>query len=104
MLILNQTPYDRISDANGQPYFVWDRRMTLADVEAGLGDTDPEVRVRFIARLMRDARPDDVFLFISAEQMADQWCRLAPLLGARAAFWEWLLATWGYLPASADAR
>lgn len=103
MLVLNQTPYDRIADARGQPYFVWDRPMTLGDLEAGLRDADPDVRVRYLARLMRDARPDDVFLFVSADQLAEDWDRVAQFLGTRRAFWQWLLTTWGYLPEPADA-
>ncbi|MFT6395708.1 MAG: hypothetical protein ACJAYU_000450 [Bradymonadia bacterium] len=103
MLILNQTPSDKITDSTGQPYFVWDQRITLEEVEDGLRNPDPDVRVRFLGRLMRDARPDDVFLFVDADQIAFDWQKVAPFLGRKREFWTWLLGVWGYLP-EPDAR
>jgi hypothetical protein len=96
--VLNQTPRERLTDARGQPYFVWDQSMTLSEFEAGLVDPDPEVRVRVLARLMRDARPDDVFLFVTPEEIVAVWDSLEPLLGRQRAFWRWLMEEWGELP------
>ncbi len=103
MPILNQTPYDQIADAAGQPYFVWDRPMMLAELESGIRHADVDVRVRYLARVMRDARPDDAFHFASAEEMAADWDRVAPLLGKQRPFWQWLLGLWGCLPETNDA-
>lgn len=103
MSTLNFTPRESLTDSSGQPYFVWDQRLTLEQFEAGLRDDDPDVRARFMARLLRDARPDDVFQFVKARDVAAAWDRVAPLLGHRRDFWAWLLERWDVLP-RADAR
>ncbi len=93
-----------MTDATGQPYFVWDQRMTLDEFERGLRDGDPDVRARYVARLMRDARPDDVFAFVSLDEIGTLWTAVAPLLGRNRPFWQWLLARWGVVAEGGDAR
>lgn len=95
---LNMTPRDQLADAAGQVYFVWDQPMTLERFESGLHSDDPAVRAHFAARLMRDARPDDVFQFIGRGYIVASWERIEPLLGKRRAFWTWLLGErWGWI-------
>lgn len=97
MIALNQTPPDKLVDASGQPYFVWDRRMTLEEFRTGLAHADVSVRARFLGRVMRDARPDDALQFATPAEMAAAWSDVAPFLGAKREFWRWLLETWGEL-------
>jgi len=44
MSALAPTPLDRLVDANGRPYFLWDEDLTLDMFRDRLIDPDPEVR------------------------------------------------------------
>jgi hypothetical protein len=55
--------------------------MTLSEFQAGLHDPDPEVRAYLMGKLMRQAKPDDVFTFVSAREIRDLWPRLERYLG-----------------------
>jgi hypothetical protein len=44
MPILNPTPPERMVDAKGRPYFLWDDEMTLDQFRARLREPDIEVR------------------------------------------------------------
>lgn len=92
--MLFPTPRERLLDAQGRPYFLWDSDMTLAAFEAGLADPDPEVRGYLMGKLMRQAKPDDVFQFVSLEAIRTHWSVLERYLGHRRAFWQWLLEGW----------
>ena len=95
MSVLNITPRERMVDARGRPYFAWDVDLTLEQFESRLADPDPVVRAYFLAKLMRQARPDDVFAFVTPAKIAGAWDLVAPKLGRTRAFWSWLLARWG---------
>jgi len=92
--MLAPTPADRLVDAQGRPYFLWDCEMTLDELRARLADPDPEVRAYLIGKLMRQAKPDDVFTFVSAREIRALWSRLERHLGKTRPFWTWLFATW----------
>ncbi len=87
-------------DAGGRPYFLWDTDMTLEDFERSLREAEPVVRAYLIGKLMRQAKPDDVLQFVSAQQMADLWPDVERYLGKSRRFWDWLLGEWdtrGYI-------
>jgi hypothetical protein len=44
MSLLAPTPPDRMVDANGRPYFLWDEDLTLDKFRVRLVDPDLEVR------------------------------------------------------------
>lgn len=81
-------------DPQGRPYFLWDEDMTLETFRERLGDPDPEVRAYFLGKLMRQAKPDDVFTFTTVEQIESQSPELDRYLGTSREFWHWLLAQW----------
>lgn len=91
---LNPTPADRLVDSQNRPYFLWDQAMDLDGFKLRLEDPDPEVRAYFLAKLMRPARPDDVFQFVTARQIAESWTAIQRHLGQSLAFWDWLLGAW----------
>jgi hypothetical protein len=92
--MLNPTPPERLVNAEGQPYFLWDSEMTLEQFRAGLQDPDPEVRAYLAGKLMRQAKPDDVFTFLSAREIRQLWPLLERYLGKKREFWTWLFETW----------
>jgi hypothetical protein len=94
MSILNTTSLDRMTDARHRPYFLWDMEMSLEDFRRSLHHDDPDVRAYFLGKLMRQAKPDDVFVFVSVAEIRDLWPGVQRYLGRSAAFWSWLLQTW----------
>ena len=87
--MLNPTPPQHLVNADGQPYFLWDSEMTLSS-------SAPASRIRtrksalLAGKLMRQAKPDDVFTFISAREI-----RLASsAIWKKREFWTWLFETW----------
>jgi hypothetical protein len=92
--MLNQTPPARLVDAAGRPYFLWDAEMTLEDFRKGLRDPDADVRGYLVGKLMRQAKPDDVFAFVSMHDIEELWPTLERYLGTSRPFWVWLLSWW----------
>ena len=93
-MLLNPTPRERLVDDRGRPYFLWDADMTLEAFEERLRDPDVEVRAYLLGKLMRQAKPDDVFGFASMDQIAELWPRLERYLGKSRPFWTFVLDWW----------
>lgn len=92
--MLNPTPPEGLTDDQGRPYFLWDCDLTLEQFERGLHDPDPEVRAYLVGKLMRQAKPDDVFLLVTPRTIRELWPRLLRYLGRTKDFWTWLFETW----------
>lgn len=93
-LVLSYTPSERLADAQDRPYFLWDCDLTMSQFREGLEDPDPEVRAYLVGKLMRQAKPDDVFLFVRPREIRDLWPKLIRYLGRTREFWSWLFETW----------
>jgi hypothetical protein len=89
------TPPEKLVDAAGRPYFLWDLDMTLAEFERRLRESDREGRAYLVGKLMRQARPDDVFTFVTVSEIVALWPAIERYLGREKAFWRWLLGYWG---------
>jgi len=87
-------PAERQIDALGRPYFLWDCDLTIEEFRARLEDPDPEVRAYLVGKLMRQAKPDDVFLYVRPREIRELWPRLFRYLGRTRDFWTWLFDTW----------
>ena len=92
--VLNPTPIDRRLDAQGRPYFLWDTDITETKFRELLAHGDHTLKSVLIAKLMRQAKPDDVFIYASEAEIRQLWPQLVPHLGRTRAFWEWLFAAW----------
>jgi hypothetical protein len=92
--MLNPTPLERRLDAQGRPYFLWDVDWTDERFRRELAQADDDVRVELIAKLMRQAKPDDVFEYVRLDDVLAVWDRLVPRLGAQRDFWVWLIGRW----------
>lgn len=92
--MLSFTPPERLTDAQNRPYFLWDCGLTLAQFRKGLEDPDADVRAYLVGKLMRQAKPDDVFLFVRPREIRELWPRLIRYLGRTREFWSWLFETW----------
>lgn len=94
MSVLCPTPREHMLDAAGRPYFLWDTDMTLERFEELLASGDPEIRAHLIGKLMRQAKPDDVFQFVGLEDIQEVWAQLRHRLGRTREFWSWWMERW----------
>lgn len=92
--MLNPTPSSKMVDQEQRPYFLWDCDLDLEQFQQRLRSSNPEVRAYFIGKLMRQAKPDDVFEFVSARTIREMWPHLEKFLGNKRDFWEWLFSVW----------
>lgn len=92
--MLSPTPREKLLDSEGRPYFLWDCDLTLEEFQERLRDPDANLRAYFVGKLMRQAKPDDVFSFVSAREIRNLWPSLERYLGRSRAFWTWLFEKW----------
>lgn len=98
MSVLCPTPREQMLDAAGRPYFLWDVDMTLERFESLLREGEPALRAHLIAKLMRQAKPDDVFQFVALSEIGAVWPTIEKRLGRTRAFWTWWMERWGVVP------
>jgi hypothetical protein len=94
MSLLAPTLPERLVDAQNRPYFLRDDNLTVDEFLERLRDPDPEVRAYFFGKLMRQAKPDDVFTFASVSEIEAQLPAIERYLGHSREFWVWLLSKW----------
>jgi hypothetical protein len=94
MSVLNPTSPERLVDARGRPYFLWDVDMTIDRFRELLRDAGQEQRAYLVGKLMRQAKPDDVFTFVSLQDIRQLFPLSRRHLGQSREFWEWLLDAW----------
>lgn len=92
--VLNPTPAARLVDQQGRPYFLWDTDLTLARFTELLRTGDLETRAWLVGKLMRQAKPDDVFGFVSLDEIRALWSDLDRHLGRSRPMWQWLMNVW----------
>ncbi len=83
-----------LNNPAGIPYFLWDEPMTVAEFKQRLKTASLPEQRRLLAKLLREARDTDVWLFTTPQEVWRRWNELSPMLGRRRAFWEWLLRFW----------
>lgn len=94
MAVLHPTPEHLLVDEAGRPYFLWDADLTLEAFRERLATGDVGTRAYLLGKLLREAKPDDVFEFTTLEDIRANWSELEPHLGRKRAFWTWLLSAW----------
>lgn len=83
-----------LDDPAAIPYFLWDEPMTVAELHGRLRSASPEEKIRLLAKLLREARDTDVWKFSSIQVVLRSWPEIAPHLGRRRGFWEFLISRW----------
>lgn len=71
--------------------FAWDRPETAATLRAKLAATTSPDWLPTVAWLMREARVEQVWEFLTLQQVADHFSELSPMLGRRRPVWEHLI-------------
>lgn len=54
------------------------------------------MRIYFLGKLLRQAKPDDALQLVTLAEIAAEWPRLAFQLGNQREFWSWLLQKKGF--------
>jgi hypothetical protein len=83
-----------LNNPSAIPYFLWDEPLTVAQLREKLTSASPPEQRRWLAKILREARDQDVWLFTTPGAVSRQWDELAPLLGRRREFWRFLLGAW----------
>lgn len=83
-----------LRDPAAVPYFLWDEPMSVAELHRRLETGSLAERTRLLAKILREAKDTEAWAFTSPEEVQRRWSELAPRLGRRRAFWEFLLNEW----------
>jgi hypothetical protein len=97
--MLNPTPADEWCDELG-------RLLCFANVEnlstwtpeqfrAALRNVHPGVRCHALAKLMEQAKPDDVLSWVDPRQLEEDWQEVQVFLAKRWEFWSWVIERLG---------
>lgn len=68
--------------------------MTLEKFRHDLNKGNEARRAYLLSKLMRQARPDDVFIFVTPARMRADWLEVERNLGKSREFRRWLLDKW----------
>ena len=71
--------------------FAWDRPESAETLRVRLATEDSSTWLQTVAWLMREARVDQVWEFLTLRQVAEAFPKVSPLLGRRRPVWEHLL-------------
>lgn len=76
------------------PYFLWDEPLTVAELKLKLASASNEERMRFLGKILREARDTDVWKFTTPQFVWENWAEIEKHLGRRRAFWRLLFERW----------
>ena len=85
---------DNMKEGHCRPYFLWDEPLTIAQLRAILQTGSEQERLTYMVKILREARYEDVWEFLTVSDIVRNWEKIAPRLGKRRAFWEFLLSRW----------
>lgn len=94
MKLLRITPADAMVDAQGRPYFLWDCDLTLGQLRDLLASGDRPTRLLMLAKVLRQARPEDALQFVTRAELVLLEPELRPQLGEQAGFWQFWCDVW----------
>ena len=83
-----------LTEEDKRPYFLWDEDLNVLQLRAKLKAGDPRQWRYYAAKIMREARYEDVWKFLSLKEVSGSWDSLRPILGRRRVFWEFLFSVW----------
>ncbi len=77
-----------------KPWFLWDMNVTETEFRSRLRHEDPDIRAQWQGRLLREARFDEVWQYVTLTELLENWSRIQRHLGRMRGFWEFLLRGW----------
>jgi hypothetical protein len=81
-----------------RPYFIWNADLTEQDVRDILAGDDDYERQRMIGHIVRNARFEDIWHYITIQDILDNWRIVRGFLWPPSLreLWTWALHVWGY--------
>jgi hypothetical protein len=84
-----------VDSPDAVPYFNWDAPVTNGEVRRALAEGTEQDRVFWIARIMREARYEDVWKYVSLrDDVLPRWLQIEPHLGRWRDKWRFLIQGW----------
>jgi hypothetical protein len=84
-----------VESPDAVPYFNWDAPVTNAEVRRAIAEGTEDDKVMWIARIMREARYEDVWRYVSLRRdVLPRWPRIEPHLGRWRDKWRFLVEGW----------
>ncbi len=77
-----------------KPWFLWDMDVTEDEFRARLRHQNLDIRAQWQGRLLREARFEEVWQYVTLSELLENWPRIQRHLGRMRAFWEFLLQGW----------
>jgi hypothetical protein len=81
-------------EGTDRPDFLWDEPLTRDELKKLLGSGNEEERLYYAAKILREARFEEVWDYLSPMFLASHWEKLRRRLGRKKRFWEFLYTTW----------
>ena len=83
-----------LNETKKRPYFLWDESLTVEELHEILNSENMDKRLNYKARILREARFEHVWEFLSVRDILANWEHLKKRLGKKKAFWEFFLRKW----------
>lgn len=83
-----------LDDPETRPWFLWDEDLSVRDLQEILADETHPRWLDLAAKVMREARDDQVWRFLTVGCVAARYPELTPRLGRRRGFWDYILRAW----------
>ena len=81
-------------DDTDRPDFLWDEPTTRFELKQILSGGNDEARLYYAAKILREARFEEVWEYLSPTFLAANWDGLQSRLGRKKQFWQFLFSTW----------
>jgi hypothetical protein len=81
-------------DPETRPWVLWDEDLSVRELRAILVDERHPRWLALAATVMREARDDQVWLFLPLSRVVARYEDIRPRLGRRRGFWDYLLQAW----------
>lgn len=86
----NKKITNNISDEEAIPYFMWDYLLTNKKIKEILQSSDEEKKIWLIAKILRDARFEDIKKLLKINEIYKYKEKLKYRLGHRKKIWDFL--------------
>ncbi len=77
-----------------RPWFLWDVPVTEAVFRERLRHPDPRIRAQWQGHLLREANFDEVWKYVTLEEVLENWEHIQRHLGRQREFWQFLINGW----------
>jgi hypothetical protein len=77
-----------------RPDFLWDEPLSPGDLKKILNGENEEESLYYAAKVLREARFEQVWDYISPAFLSSRWDKLRWRLGRKKRFWDFLYNTW----------